>query len=1239
MSYNREKIITEIKRCLDSLGLSNKIMGAEQGFPAIHLICKTQCYAVFFTVIQNGESPLDMYKKAQDGIVKLRDENNGKFPRDLNLVILVDEETPLLRAFKREMLDDRFVCRKFLLSINGNDLNSALIDLPFWPALDTSESISIISDIQTAIKGYDPKLIAHLASYSPGASLVFENICKNEYEFESEKQTQKTDQLLERPLVRIRLKSLSVKNFRGIKSLGAQDIDLSADITFIYGPNGVGKTSIADAIEWGITGQLNRLRKLSRQFEKDSIVNIFSKEKDAEVECHFDTIDPIRRIMRTNTTKQWIGDSAINDERMIIDHVVGTQAPVPDNRLRIEKLQELFRSSHMLSQHDIRSFLDIKEKGPEAKFDILTNMVGAEEYIRFRDKVGTVLKHLKLCSNDLLEKDKSLNREYEDCLERLQNRQNEYNGLSGIVTSGQNPENVAEELLRGLGEIECGIEKEKIEKLHAEEESKYYEFIVIHSQTVIQNKNKEIDDLLIQIEIISNGWAKFQDNIKKINDIKKTVENKKKETLTINAELEKGSENLKQIINKLQLQQIKHSQLIKHFKDLSWLKGNIEGYINNKMKLVKLEEIIISNQSLVKKTEKSINELQQLLNAKKSCFVNSQKLFDEKINKEKNILFLKERFPLIDKRFSEIENIKEKNKQIDKIIGQMRQENEELITKLENAQTQYTEINNAYNRESVRYDELNSFKAKLAELINSDECPLCGRIFKSIDEAKSVIQKHLSNIPEKLKKLTKDINQADKNIVTFKSQRTNISRMIKESETELSKNQSTISDCKKDIFEYISDCNRAGIMVAEDNRDSWKNILEQNLRKNERVSLQLEINDLKESTNILTTDLNKKISQNNESSQQLKLYSMQKESLKGEIQEFEAVAIEKGFKFEELQIPDKLVIQYKKVEEDVKNINGLINDIEEEIKKIEGIIKDKKESLTSIHNDVLTQESYKNQLDDACNKYKIGCQKLDVNIIDFNNSIAELKEKSAKIKLLLSIFDKNRIVLQQFVSLKRITQEIEKFKENENQIIGKKKISKEEIDRIASWISCLDKLESDVVKKQINVVGTHLKQLEPTTQRLYSRLSPHPIFGNVRIKIDDNSRRLDVEAEASSDYKELENTAVTPAAYFSDAQMNMLAITIFLGGALSQRWSGLDTIVIDDPIQQMDEMNVYAFLDLIRGLSCKKQFIIMTCSRDFYLLAMEKLDCLNKNKPGAFSAYTLKGVAPGELKVCCDTKQ
>jgi ABC-type uncharacterized transport system ATPase subunit len=54
----------------------------------------------------------------------------------------------------------------------------------------------------------------------------------------------------------IYIKSVSIRNFRGIRKL---DLDFDCDLVAIYGRNGTGKTSIIDAIEWNLLGEVERL--------------------------------------------------------------------------------------------------------------------------------------------------------------------------------------------------------------------------------------------------------------------------------------------------------------------------------------------------------------------------------------------------------------------------------------------------------------------------------------------------------------------------------------------------------------------------------------------------------------------------------------------------------------------------------------------------------------------------------------------------------------------------------------------------------------------------------------------------------------------------------------------------------------------------------------------------------------------------------------------------------------------
>jgi exonuclease SbcC len=56
----------------------------------------------------------------------------------------------------------------------------------------------------------------------------------------------------------VRISSLLVEAFRGIA--GPLDFDLRAPITLVFAPNGTGKTTMCEAVEWLLTGQVDRLR-------------------------------------------------------------------------------------------------------------------------------------------------------------------------------------------------------------------------------------------------------------------------------------------------------------------------------------------------------------------------------------------------------------------------------------------------------------------------------------------------------------------------------------------------------------------------------------------------------------------------------------------------------------------------------------------------------------------------------------------------------------------------------------------------------------------------------------------------------------------------------------------------------------------------------------------------------------------------------------------------------------------
>lgn len=72
----------------------------------------------------------------------------------------------------------------------------------------------------------------------------------------------------------MRLKALTVSNFRGFGS-AAEPIDLDRDLVLFYGPNGHGKTSLAEAVEWLFYGTTKR-RQRGEGFSKAEYANTFA---------------------------------------------------------------------------------------------------------------------------------------------------------------------------------------------------------------------------------------------------------------------------------------------------------------------------------------------------------------------------------------------------------------------------------------------------------------------------------------------------------------------------------------------------------------------------------------------------------------------------------------------------------------------------------------------------------------------------------------------------------------------------------------------------------------------------------------------------------------------------------------------------------------------------------------------------------------------------------------------------
>lgn len=148
------------------------------------------------------------------------------------------------------------------------------------------------------------------------------------------------------------------------------------------------------------------------------------------------------------------------------------------------------------------------------------------------------------------------------------------------------------------------------------------------------------------------------------------------------------------------------------------------------------------------------------------------------------------------------------------------------------------------------------------------------------------------------------------------------------------------------------------------------------------------------------------------------------------------------------------------------------------------------------------------------------------------------------------------------------------------------------------------------------LTGLVMDQMFDTMRAIFVRINSHPLFTDINYDTDKkyNNNRLFLKVMTDAD-STIGMHEANPSYIFSAAQVNATAISFFLAMSLTQSWSPLQFVAMDDPVQSMDDLNVTALIDLIRDLAnpekqSHKQFIISTHDSTFYDLMRKNSDFL-----------------------------
>jgi DNA repair exonuclease SbcCD ATPase subunit len=149
--------------------------------------------------------------------------------------------------------------------------------------------------------------------------------------------------------------------------------------------------------------------------------------------------------------------------------------------------------------------------------------------------------------------------------------------------------------------------------------------------------------------------------------------------------------------------------------------------------------------------------------------------------------------------------------------------------------------------------------------------------------------------------------------------------------------------------------------------------------------------------------------------------------------------------------------------------------------------------------------------------------------------------------------------------------------------------------------SALDKASKQAAER---IVRRAIAKLEPSFAEVFDRMAPHSAFTELRATHDIYFSKNQIVPEVADPDRRL---TANPALLFSEGQLNVVALSYFLGLALNAREGALPFLVLDDPLQAMDALAVWDFAEVCARVREHRQLILSTHDDRFASLLRRKL--------------------------------
>ena len=985
----------------------------------------------------------------------------------------------------------------------------------------------------------------------------------------------------------MRLKSLQVENFRCFRQ---QEFDLSADVIAIYGRNGTGKTALFDALEFCLTGDIARFGGDQTEIPARYLVNAFtgaptkvrlemnSEESHwLEVE-HKDNVWDMRCSDGSRTRKDFFFAKMVNDDYL-------------PARKEFDPLVELFRATILLSQ---ASMCDFIEAPAGERSGLISNLVGAAYLQRCLEKARGVIaegkRRLRRVTADIGEMQPRVNQVEEDI------RQHEAR-VAALEDSGRDVSTIVGDLF----DIYRELVTNDISRLRSEPHDQDQVAAMLAAVC-----NEQLEQVRVSLAALSETSARMPQHAARLVERDATF-----------LRLQELRENSLQVTNSERALSARIAQEQTAANDLRLAAESLEANYNRLTRQAELfascDQLETTSRTLQNKLaigererdaaaetvtnlESTVADTSAKVAAATSGVMTASKLangFEE----------LKSGFQEYSNRQQLVNARREEARQSEERVSQMATARQELRTEESNLSDRLEQLSRESIAATADNAEIVRAILKLQGQSKDGVCPLCNHHHDSEEELQNEITAKLSQISEQAARFQRESRELEE-------KRAGIRQRIATLDNETAELK-RVSDERNRSIESLLQANHAiEALALRLGTPLDLEVIERQLNHQKAATVMAE-NNLREAqtqTGLTDRNLSEARSRLNSANQQVSVDSAALAILqrqKAEIDREIAVSEEPSAGIDARIEATRNRLVAKRGEYEAKAAANAV---------LQRELTAEREHAAEMGRNISNVERPLLDITQAIESMTARLRSLKLPEDSTREHLNELRETllSREARLLRALDLTRQYEVQRKRAL--IASEGGALRANLSELIAARDRLNVNRNEIEAATAEAEKWESTLVLLVKESVSQRLNQHRIESFRLFQSMIPTPyLFDDISVSQTEGGVRLGLH------YRGVSGDVGEPRYFLSSAQANVLALSYFLSFARRQRWCKLRTILMDDPVQHLDDLDAVALLDVIRALVVsdakpRQQMIISTCDYNLYALMIRKFGGLPAEK-------------------------